>query len=140
MSKNSDVENNISKIFSQPIGSPLHRDCFTYAVVIGEELGGSSIFCAYVPEKQDLDSLHACAVINGGLYDFRAERLSKNDIIGEQMYIMRRKHEKYILENEINNRVVQHLNEESEELSLKMAKKNELFDRDLYRRIKSNCL
>jgi hypothetical protein len=138
MSPSSNIKNKIRGKFSEPIGSPLHGDCLTYAVAIAEEFNGSSIFCVYIPEKQNVSSIHAGAVIDGSIYDVRGKRLTKNEIIGEQIYIMRRKHEKYILENELNNYVVQHLDEQSEELTLSRARNHKLFDKKLYHQIKSN--
>lgn len=140
MSEYSNIGDSISKKFDKTIGDPLHGDCLTYAVVIAEEFGGTNIFCVYVPEKQDSDSIHAGAIIDGGVYDVRGEKLTKNEILGEQIYIMRRKHEKYILENQINNYVVRHLEDESEELNLDKARNHRLFDDGLYHNIKSDIL
>lgn len=138
MTSYSNIEDSISKKFDKTIGNPLHGDCLTYAVVIAEEFGGTNIFCVYVPEKQDADSIHAGAIIDGGVYDVRGKKLTKNEIIGEQIYIMRRKYEKYILDNDINNYVVRHLEEESEKMCLSRARNHRLFDKELYHRIKSN--
>lgn len=134
MTSNKNLNSTIRNIFKNPKGDPLHGDCITYATALTEYYNGQGVFCVYVPSHDEYRSIHAAAVINNNYYDVRG-KITKNDLIGEQMMVMRRQHKKYITDNGINESLVQHLKSESEIITSEEAREFNIFKEDLYNEI-----
>lgn len=134
MSSNKSLDSTIRNIFKNPVGNPLHGDCITYATALKKYYNGQGIYCVYVPSHNKYKSIHAAAMINNRYYDVRGE-VTKNDLIGEQMMVMRRRHKKYIANHGINESLVQHLKSESEIINSEEAREFEIFKEGLYNKI-----
>lgn len=141
MVSDKNLNDTIKDIFENPTGNPLQGDCITYATALTEYYNGQGVFCVYVPSRDKYRSIHAAATINDNYYDVRG-KISENDLIGEQMMVMRRQHKKYIADNGINESLVQHLKSESEIISPEEAREFNIFKEDLYslilKKLKSN--
>ena len=131
MASDKNLNDTIKHMFKNPTGNPLQGDCITYATALTEYYNGQGVFCVYVPDRDEYRSIHAAAVINNDFYDIRG-KITKNDLIGEQMMVMRRQHKKYISDNGINESLVQHLKSESEIISPEKAREFNIFKEDLY--------